>query len=154
MSNRHIEDVTIKLILERERLAGRWAVGTRNRATLADILGDLLIEVKAFGGTAGGSDLWLSPDKCRRALTTRAASTSSPLIESGVLCRGSSISTVSRSPRSLIVAARSVVSKSRVQRPCTTRSWTAPQGERVELRSGDARSRQCTRWTFARRGRD
>lgn len=40
MSNRHIEDVTIKLILERERLAGRWAVGTRNRATLADILGD------------------------------------------------------------------------------------------------------------------
>ena len=68
MSNRQIEDVAIRLVLERERSAGRSAVDARNRTALADIEGDLIIEVKAFGGTARGSDLWLESRQVQAAL--------------------------------------------------------------------------------------
>lgn len=68
MLNRQIEDVAIRLVLEREQAAGRSAVDTRNRNALADIEGDFLIEVKAFGGTARGSDLWLESRQVQAAL--------------------------------------------------------------------------------------
>ena len=68
MSNRQIEDVAVLFVLERERSSGRFAVDTRNRNALVDIEGDLLIEVKAFGGTARGFDLWLESRQVQAAL--------------------------------------------------------------------------------------
>lgn len=67
-TNRQIEDVAIRLVLEREHAAGRSAVDTRNRNALVDIEGDFLIEVKAFGGAARGSDLWLESRQVKAAL--------------------------------------------------------------------------------------
>jgi hypothetical protein len=59
MTNRQVEDVAIRLVLDREHSAGRAAVDTRGQGALADIEGDWLIEVKAYGGSARGADLWL-----------------------------------------------------------------------------------------------
>lgn len=68
MSNREIEDVAIGLVLKREMAAGRQAVDTRHKSALVDIEGEYLIEVKAFGGTARGSDLWLESRQVQAAL--------------------------------------------------------------------------------------
>lgn len=68
MSNRHVEDLAIKLVLEREYAAGRSAVDARDRNAPVDIEGDFLIEVKAFGGPARGSDLWLESRQVQAAL--------------------------------------------------------------------------------------
>lgn len=67
-SNRQVEDVAIKLVLAREHEAGRRAVDARGRNALVDVEGDLLIEVKAFSGSARGSDLWLEPRQVQAAL--------------------------------------------------------------------------------------
>lgn len=67
-SNRQIEDAAIELVLARERAAGRHADDTRGRGALADIEGDRLIEVKAFGGSARGVDLWLEGNQVAAAL--------------------------------------------------------------------------------------
>ena len=58
-TNRQIEDAAIDHVLRLEAAAGRHAVDTRGRGALADIEGDRIIEVKAYGGSARGSDLWL-----------------------------------------------------------------------------------------------
>ncbi len=60
-TNRQIEDAAIAHVLHLEAAAGRAAVDTRGRGALVDIEGDRLIEVKAYGGSARGSDLWLEP---------------------------------------------------------------------------------------------
>ncbi len=57
--NRQIESAAIDHVLRLEAAAGRHAVDTRARGALADIEGDRIIEVKAYGGSARGSDLWL-----------------------------------------------------------------------------------------------
>lgn len=58
-TNRQIEDAAIEHVLRIEAAAGRRAVDTRGRGALADIEGDRVIEVKAYGALARGSDLWL-----------------------------------------------------------------------------------------------
>lgn len=68
MTNRQIEDVAIRFVLEREHAAGRRAIDTRGRGALADIEGDWLIEVKAYGRSARGADLWLETRQVQAAL--------------------------------------------------------------------------------------
>ena len=68
MTNRQVEDLAIQLVLERERTAGRSAVDTRGKGALADIEGDWLIEVKAYGRSARGADLWLETRQVQAAL--------------------------------------------------------------------------------------
>lgn len=58
-TNRQIEDAAILHVLQLEAAAGRRASDSRWRRAVADIEGDRVIEVKAFGGSARGSDLWL-----------------------------------------------------------------------------------------------
>lgn len=58
-TNRQIENAAIDHVLRLEAAAGRHAVDTRGRGALADIEGDRIIEVKAYGDSARGSDLWL-----------------------------------------------------------------------------------------------
>jgi hypothetical protein len=68
MTNPQVEDAAICLVLEREHNAGRSAVDTRGQGALADIEGDWLIEVKAFGRSARGADLWLETRQVPAAL--------------------------------------------------------------------------------------
>ena len=68
MSNREIEDAAIRLVLAHEAAAGRAATDTRHRNAPTDIDGDRLIEVKACGGSARGTDLWLETRQVEAAL--------------------------------------------------------------------------------------
>lgn len=68
VTNRQVEDAAIIHVLRLERNAGRDAVDARRRGSLVDIEGDRLIEVKAYGGTARGSALWLEPNQVQAAL--------------------------------------------------------------------------------------
>ena len=68
MTNREVEDLAIQLVLDREHAAGRRATDSRGRGALADIEGDWIIEIKAFGGTARGADLWLETRQVDAAL--------------------------------------------------------------------------------------
>lgn len=68
MTNREIENAAIALVLRREHAAGRTAVDVRHRNALADIEGDRIIEVKAYGGSARGQDLWLETRQVEAAL--------------------------------------------------------------------------------------
>lgn len=68
MTNRQVEDVAIRHVLDREHAAGRAAEDTRGRGAPADIAGDWLIEVKAYGRSARGADLWLEPRQVQAAL--------------------------------------------------------------------------------------
>lgn len=63
-----VETAAIAAVLERERTAGREARDVRHSGALVDIEGDRLIEVKAYGGTARGSDLWLESKQVVAAL--------------------------------------------------------------------------------------
>lgn len=76
-SNREIENIAIQLVLEREHAAGMSAVDARGGHALVDIEGDQLIEVKAYSGSARGSDLWLEPRQVQAALDHPDGSTSS-----------------------------------------------------------------------------
>lgn len=68
MTNRQVEDIAIQLVLDREQAVGRSAVDTRGKGALADIEGDWLIEVKAYGRSARGADLWLETRQVQAAL--------------------------------------------------------------------------------------
>jgi hypothetical protein len=57
-TNRQIEDAAIAHVLRLEVAEGRRATDSRGTGSLADIEGERLIEVKAFGPSARGSDLW------------------------------------------------------------------------------------------------
>lgn len=69
MNNRQVEDAAIRLVLEREHSAGRAAVDTRGQGALADVEGDWPIEVKAYGRSARGADLWLETREVQAALS-------------------------------------------------------------------------------------
>lgn len=70
MTNRQVEDVAIAFVLAREAEAGRTAVDRRGdsgfaadiSATDADGV-ERIIEVKAYGGSARGTELWLEPSQ-------------------------------------------------------------------------------------------
>lgn len=66
-TNREIEDAAIKHVLEMETAAGRTAFDARGKGSLADIEGDRVIEVKAYGSSARGSDLWLETRQVQAA---------------------------------------------------------------------------------------
>ncbi|MDP9336365.1 MAG: DUF3883 domain-containing protein, partial [Actinomycetota bacterium] len=66
-TNRQIEDAAIAHVLSLEAAAGRAAIDTRGKGCLADIEGDRLIEVKAYGRSARGWDLWLETGQVRAA---------------------------------------------------------------------------------------
>ncbi len=68
MSNREVEDLAIQHVLKLERAAGRNAEDSRGRGALADIEGDRTIEVKAYGKSARGNDMWLETKQVEAAL--------------------------------------------------------------------------------------
>lgn len=66
-TNRQIENAAIAHVLALEMAAGRTAVDVRGRRSLADIEGDRIIEVKAYGASARGADLWLETRQVQAA---------------------------------------------------------------------------------------
>jgi len=59
-SNRAVEDAAITFVLAYEEAHGRGATDTRGAHAPADVESDdRVIEVKAFGLSARGNDLWL-----------------------------------------------------------------------------------------------
>ncbi|WP_298993178.1 protein NO VEIN domain-containing protein [uncultured Pseudokineococcus sp.] len=68
MTNRQVEDAALAVVVEHEGRAGREARDTRGTGAAADLVsGDRVIEVKAFGGSARGQDLWLEPRQVEEA---------------------------------------------------------------------------------------
>ncbi|PZP14776.1 MAG: hypothetical protein DI611_11345 [Brachybacterium faecium] len=69
MSNREVEDRAIAFVIAHERAAGRTATDTRGtRGAQVDVISvddtaghEHHIEVKAYGGSGRGADLWLEP---------------------------------------------------------------------------------------------
>jgi hypothetical protein len=67
-SNKAVEDAAIEWVLRIEREAGRDAVDTRGTGAAADVSSPpRLIEVKAYGRSARGQDLWLEPRQIEEA---------------------------------------------------------------------------------------
>ncbi|WP_432501807.1 protein NO VEIN domain-containing protein [Kineococcus arenarius] len=61
-TNRQVEGAAIAYVIRRETEDGRPAQDTRGRGAAADVVaGDRVIEVKAYGGSARGTELWLEP---------------------------------------------------------------------------------------------
>ena len=71
MSNRTVEDAAIAFVIKYEGAAGRKARDTRGRGAAGDVVSDdgRVIEVKAYGGSARGSDLWLETRQVEEAKT-------------------------------------------------------------------------------------
>jgi hypothetical protein len=60
LTNKQVESAAIAYVIEREAHDGRVARDTRGQGAAGDLVsGDRTIEVKAYGTTARGSDLWL-----------------------------------------------------------------------------------------------
>ena len=60
VGNRAIENAAIAFVIAFEARQGRAAADTRGRGAAGDVeSGRRVIEVKAYGGTARGQDLWL-----------------------------------------------------------------------------------------------
>ena len=58
--NKAIENAAIAWVMELERAAGREPRDTRHKGAPADVeSGERIIEVKAFGRSCRGEDLWL-----------------------------------------------------------------------------------------------
>jgi hypothetical protein len=67
-NNRSVEDAAIAWVLRIEHEAGREAVDTRGTGAAADVSSPpRLIEVKAYGRSARGQDLWLEPRQVEEA---------------------------------------------------------------------------------------
>lgn len=67
-SNRAVENAAIDWVLRIEREAGREPVDARGTGVAADISSPpRLIEVKAYGRSARGQDLWLEPRQVEEA---------------------------------------------------------------------------------------
>jgi uncharacterized protein DUF3883 len=66
-----VESVAIEFVIAVEAKEGRAAQDTRQEpgAPTDLVSGDRLIEVKAYGGSARGKDLWLEPAQVKAALT-------------------------------------------------------------------------------------
>lgn len=70
LGNRQIENAAIAFVVSYERAHGREAVDTRGRGAAADLVsGDRTIEVKAYGGSGRGQDLWLEVRQFEEAAT-------------------------------------------------------------------------------------
>lgn len=68
-SNRAVEDAAIGWVLHLEREAGRVPVDARGTGAAADISSPpRMIEVKAYGRSARGEDLWLEPRQVEEAV--------------------------------------------------------------------------------------
>jgi hypothetical protein len=68
LTNRQIEDAAVSWVMSCERMAGRQPSDTRHSAAAADIESPpRTIEIKAFGLTARGQDLWLEPRQVSEA---------------------------------------------------------------------------------------
>jgi len=62
MTNRAVEDAAVTYVLGWELAHGRPSQDTRGTGAAADVAGEhRTIEVKAYGGSARGQDLWLEP---------------------------------------------------------------------------------------------
>lgn len=60
LTNRQIENAALAYVIACEAAEGRTAVDTRGKGAADDLMSDgRVIEVKASGGSARGSDLWL-----------------------------------------------------------------------------------------------
>jgi hypothetical protein len=60
MTNREIENLALAFVIAQEALDGRAATDTRGRGAAGDLISaERVIEVKAFGTSARGADLWL-----------------------------------------------------------------------------------------------
>ena len=60
VGNHAVEAAAIQWVLAHERAKGREARDARHRGEAADVISEgRVIEVKAYGGSARGSDLWL-----------------------------------------------------------------------------------------------
>ncbi|MDP3712176.1 MAG: DUF3883 domain-containing protein [Mycobacteriales bacterium] len=60
LTNRQVEAAAIEFVIAREAEEGRVATDTRYQGEAGDVVsGDRVVEVKAFGGSARGADLWL-----------------------------------------------------------------------------------------------
>lgn len=58
--NRQVENAAIAFVIEQEALQGREAGDSRGRGAAGDLVsGERVIEVKAYGASARGQDLWL-----------------------------------------------------------------------------------------------
>ena len=69
VGNRAIESPAIQWIIKLEGAAGRAAFDTRGGGGVAEITSPpRTIEVKAFGGVAGGQDLWLETTQVNATL--------------------------------------------------------------------------------------
>lgn len=67
-TNKEIEDAAIAWVIEHEARRGRHAVDTRHAGAPADLESPpRTIEVKAFGGSARGQDLWLEARQVEEA---------------------------------------------------------------------------------------
>lgn len=59
-TNRQVEDAGLRYVIDQEALAGRIATDTRGRRAAGDLTsGERVVEVKAYGGSARGQDVWL-----------------------------------------------------------------------------------------------
>lgn len=59
-TNRAVENAAIAFVVAYEATCGRLSHDTRGTGAAADVAGDMrTIEVKAYGGSARGQDLWL-----------------------------------------------------------------------------------------------
>lgn len=69
-TNRQVEDAAIAYVITREGSEGRQARDTRGKGAAADLAsGERVIEVKAYGGSARGQDLWLETRQVHEART-------------------------------------------------------------------------------------
>jgi len=69
MSNRAVEDAAIEFVIAYELKHGRVAADSRGRGAAGDVVSDdgRVIEVKAYGGSARGTDLWLETRQAEEA---------------------------------------------------------------------------------------
>jgi hypothetical protein len=69
--NDAVEDAAMAFVIDHEHRAGREPIDTRYAAsTPVDLIsGDRLIEIKAYGGTSRGTDLWLEPPEAQAAVS-------------------------------------------------------------------------------------
>ena len=68
MTNREIESAAIAYVIEREAVEGREAHDTRGRGAAGDLASrNRVIEVKAYGTTARGNDMWLEARQVEEA---------------------------------------------------------------------------------------
>lgn len=73
MSNKQVEAAAIAYVLEYEERNGRVARDTRHRGEAADLESSgRIIEVKAYGKSGRGADLWLEARQVEEARTNQS----------------------------------------------------------------------------------